>query len=233
VFAFAIDFALAAFETVSMKMAVKFLITVGILLLGFSAIILGQTQASAGGPAQLDPPASVAADLPTAKIPAATENYVIGDDDMLSINVWKEPELTASIPVRSDGKISLPLIGEVQASGKTPAQLKDEITARLRTYLATPDVTVLVLQINSQKFNVLGRVMKPGSYSLSSTTTVLDAIAMCGGFQDFAKQKSIYILRKNSDGSVARIAFNYKAVIRGKHSEANIQLKPNDTIVVP
>jgi polysaccharide biosynthesis/export protein len=215
-----------------MKMVVKFLITVGILVLGFSAIILGQTQSSAGHPAQLVPPVPVVADPPAATNPAA-ENYIIGDDDMLGINVWKEPELTASIPVRSDGKISLPLIGEVQASGKTPAQLKDEITARLRTYLAAPDVTVLVLQMNSQKFNILGRVVKPGSYPLSSTTTVLDAIAMGGGFQDFAKQKSIYILRKNPDGTIARIAFNYKDVIRGKHPEANIQLKANDNIVVP
>jgi polysaccharide biosynthesis/export protein len=215
-----------------MKMALKFVITVGILILGFSVILLGQTQASVGHPAKLVPAASVAADPPAANIPVS-ENYVIGDDDILGINVWKEPELTASVPVRSDGKISLPLIGEVQASGKTPAQLKDEITAQLRTYLAAPAVTVIVLQMNSQKFNILGRVMKPGSYPLSSTTTALDAIAVGGGFQDFAKEKKIYILRKNANGHIVRIAFNYKDVIRGKHPEENIQLKPNDTIVVP
>ena len=152
---------------------------------------------------------------------------------MLGINVWKEQELTVTIPVRSDGKISVPLIGEVQASGRTPVQLKDDISARLRAFISVPDVTVTVLQMNSQTFNILGRVSRPGSYSLSATTTVLDAIAAAGGFLDFAKQKSIYILRRNAKGDMTRIAFNYKDVIQGKHPEENVQLRPNDTIVVP
>ena len=152
---------------------------------------------------------------------------------MLGVNVWNEPQLTQSVPVRSDGKISLPLIGEIQAAGRTPLQLKEAITFKLGEYLSAPNVTVTVLQINSQKFNILGRVLKPGSYPLLATTTILDAIALAGGFQDFAKQKNIYILRRNSDGRETRFNFNYKDVIRGNHPEENIKLMPNDTIVVP
>jgi polysaccharide biosynthesis/export protein len=164
---------------------------------------------------------------------SSDESYVIGNSDMLEINVWKEPALTESVPVRSDGKISVPLIGEIQANGRTPSQVKEEITTKLRSYLTSPDVTVIVLQMNSQKFNILGRVLKPGSYPLTATTTVLDAIAEAGGFQDFAKQKRVYILRRAVDGSETRIPFNYKEVIRGTHPDQNIKLKPNDTIFVP
>jgi polysaccharide export outer membrane protein len=161
------------------------------------------------------------------------ESFVIGNDDVLSINVWKEQDLTRAVPVRSDGKISLPLIGEIQAAGRTPVQLEQDIAASLKSFITDPQVTVIVQQINSQKFNILGRVAKPGSYSLSAAVTVLDAIAAAGGFQDFAKQKDVYILRKDPNGTQSRIPFNYKDVIRGKHPEENINLKPNDTIVVP
>jgi polysaccharide biosynthesis/export protein len=160
-------------------------------------------------------------------------SFVIGNDDLLAINVWKEPDVSRSIPVRSDGRISLPLVGEVQATGRTPLQLEQEITTRLRSYIAEPVVTVMVQQINSEKFNILGQVSKPGSYPLISGTTVLDAIATAGGFRDFAKQKAIYILRTNHSGGQARMAFNYKDVIKGKHPEQNIKLEPRDTIVVP
>jgi polysaccharide export outer membrane protein len=158
---------------------------------------------------------------------------VIGNDDQLAINVWKEPDLTRTIPVRSDGKISLPLVGEIQAEGRTPLQLEQDIAARLKNYITEPEVTVIVEQINSQKFNILGQVNKPGSYALSTATTVLDAIAAAGGFRDFAKQKSIYILRQDANGVEARIAFNYKDVIKGKNPQQNIKLEPRDTIVVP
>jgi polysaccharide export outer membrane protein len=160
-------------------------------------------------------------------------SFVIGNDDVLSINVWKEPDVSRSIPVRSDGKISLPLVGEVQAAGRTPLQLEQAITGRLRNYIAEPEVTVMVQQINSEKFNILGQVIKPGSYSLTQETTVLDAIAAAGGLRDFAKQKDIYILRRNSNGVESRVLFNYKDVIHGKHPEQNIRLEPRDTIVVP
>ncbi|HWF93235.1 MAG TPA: polysaccharide biosynthesis/export family protein [Terriglobales bacterium] len=159
--------------------------------------------------------------------------YVIGASDMLSINVWKEPDVSRMIPVRSDGKISLPLVGEVQASGKTPLQLEQEITNKLKTYISDPEVTVMVQDSKSQKFNVLGMVAKPGAYPLLSTTTVLDAIALAGGFRDFAKKKSMYVLRKDALGQPQRIPFNYKDVISGKNPEQNVQLQDNDTVVVP
>jgi len=159
--------------------------------------------------------------------------FVIGNDDVLAINVWKEPEISRSIPVRSDGKISLPLVGEVQASGETPLKLEQEIANRLSNYISEPEVTVIVQQINSQKFNVLGQVNKPGSYPLTTSVTVLDAIAMAGGFRDFAKQKSMYVLRQNADGTETRLPFNYKQVIKGAKPGENIKLQARDTVVVP
>jgi polysaccharide biosynthesis/export protein len=159
--------------------------------------------------------------------------FVIGNDDVLAINVWKEPDISRSIPVRSDGKISLPLVGEVQATGRTPLKLEEEIASRLKGYISEPEVTVIVQQINSERFNILGMVNRPGSYAITNSATVLDAIALAGGFRDFAKQKSIYILRQNSDGTQARLLFNYKEVVKGKSSAQNIKLQPRDTIVVP
>lgn len=159
--------------------------------------------------------------------------YVIGASDMLSINVWKEPDVSRVIPVRSDGKISLPLVGELQASGQTPLQLEQEITAKLKAYISDPEVTVMVQESKSQKFNILGMISKPGAYPLNSTTTVLDAVALAGGFRDFAKKKNMYILRKDNLGQPQRIPFNYKDVISGKNPQQNIQLQDDDTIVVP
>lgn len=182
----------------------------------------------------------VSSDVTSAAKPASTSlpkahdnDFVIGNGDVLAINVWKQPDLSKSVPVRSDGKVSLPLIGEVMASGQTPLKLEQEITTKFQPYLADPEVTVMVEQINSEKFNILGRVTKPGSYSLVNPTTVLDAIALAGGCRDFAKQKSIYILRRNSDGSETKLPFNYQDVIKGKNTAQNVELQPRDTIVVP
>ncbi len=160
-------------------------------------------------------------------------SYVIGADDVLAINVWKEPEVSRAVPVRSDGKISLPLVGELMAGGQTPLQLEQEITKRLQNYISEPEVTVIVQDSKSQRINILGMVAKPGSYLLTGSATVLDAIAMAGGFKDFAKQKSIYVLRANSDGTQKRISFNYKEVIKGKNPDQNVRLLPRDTVVVP
>ena len=193
-------------------------------------------QAGSGTPAA--PEGSPTAAGPTQNVDAAAtkahdDSFVIGNDDVLAINVWKEPDISRSIPVRSDGKISLPLVGEVQATGRTPLKLEQEIAAKLKNYIAEPEVTVIVQQINSQKFNILGMVSKPGSYPISNSATVLDAIALAGGFRDFAKQKAIYVLRQNPDGTQARLAFNYKEVVKGKNPAQNIKLQPRDTIVVP
>lgn len=161
------------------------------------------------------------------------DSYVIGNDDVLVVNVWKEPDVSRSVPVRSDGKISLPLVGELQAAGITPLKLEKDIAAKLKSYIAEPEVTVIVQQVNSQKFNILGMVNKPGLYPLTNSPTVLDAIGIAGGFRDFAKQKSIYVLRQNPDGTQARIPFNYKEVVKGTKTAQNIKLQPRDTIVVP
>jgi polysaccharide export outer membrane protein len=195
--------------------------------------------------AQTDPAKSANGAKPEAQAAASDPNtsgspvrahddtYVIGVDDVLSINVWKEAEVSRTVPVRSDGKISLPLAGEVRASGETPLQLEKVLAAKLQSFISEPEVTVIVTEIRSQKFNILGMVSKPGSYALTNSSTVLDAIALAGGFRDFAKQKSIYILRQNPDGSQVRLPFNYKEVIKGKDSAQNVKLQPRDTIVVP
>jgi polysaccharide export outer membrane protein len=158
---------------------------------------------------------------------------VIGANDVLAINVWKEPDVTRSVPVRSDGKISLPLAGELQAAGQTPRQLEQEITKRLQSYISDPEVTVIVTESRSQKINILGMVVRPGTYLLSGSTTILDAISMAGGFKDFAKKKSIYVLRASPDGTQKRIPFNYKEVIKGTNPEQNVKLLPGDTLVIP
>jgi len=177
--------------------------------------------------------AATAADRETAGSTAKPHDnsFVIGNDDVLAINVWKEPDISRSIPVRSDGKISLPLVGEVQAAGLTPLKLETDIAAKLKSYISEPEVTVMVQQVNSQKFNILGQVARPGSYVIANSPTVLDAIALAGGFRDFAKQKSIYILRQGS--GEGRIPFNYKEVSQGKNMSQNIKLQPGDTIIVP
>lgn len=159
--------------------------------------------------------------------------YVIGDDDQLSISVWKEPDISKEVPVRSDGKISLPLVGEVEAAGRTPPQLQQAITDKLRKFINDPQVTVIVLAIKSQKFNILGQVMKPGTYPLINGTTIVDAIAAAGGLRDFAKKKDIYLLRDTPGGSQTKLFFNYDKFIKGKDASQNILLKSHDTIFVP
>jgi polysaccharide export outer membrane protein len=212
-----------------MKRSVHVVSGAGFLLIMLS--VIGFTPAPA--PAlQIPATESSNADVRTAAKPHDAD-YVIGSSDVLAITVWKEPEISRSIPVRPDGRISLPLVGEIQAAGRTPLQLEEEISTKLKAYITNPDVNVIVQQINSEKFNVLGRVTKPGSYPLAGTTTVLDAIATAGGFQDFAKQKGVYILRTAPGGGQTRLAFNYKDVVKGKHTEQNIKLQPGDTVVVP
>jgi polysaccharide biosynthesis/export protein len=168
----------------------------------------------------------------TAASPAA-EEYMIGPDDLLAVNVWREPEISRSVVVRPDGKISLPLVGELRANGRTPAQLQDEIKGQLSNYLSNPEVTVIVQEARSQKFNILGQVEHPGSYPLSRSMTVLDAIALAGGLRDFAKSGRIYVLRVKTDGSRARLEFNYKDVIKGQSQSQNVELQSRDTVVVP
>jgi polysaccharide biosynthesis/export protein len=177
-------------------------------------------------------PAAQTAPSAAAAAKAHDNSFIIGNDDLLAIDVWKEPGITRTIPVRSDGKISLPLAGELQAAGLTPAKLEQDIAARLKNYISEPEVTVIVQQVNSQKFNILGQVVKPGSYVIANSPTVLDAIALAGGFRDFAKKKSIYVLRQGASGET-RLPFNYKDVSQGKNMTQNIKLEPGDTVIVP
>lgn len=177
--------------------------------------------------------------LPTTDTPASRvggvrpDTYIIGIDDVLAINVWKETELSRSVAVRPDGMITLPLVGEIKAVGLTPVQLQDQLVGALQKVMSDPQVTVIVTAVNSMSYNVMGQVAKPGFYPLTRPLTVLDAIALVGGFRDFAKQKKIYVLRIGPDGKQERLKFNYKEVIKGKNMAQNIQLQPHDTLVVP
>jgi polysaccharide biosynthesis/export protein len=205
-----------------------------IVMVLVSVGLFAQSDHPSGQPAPTADTGKSTGDHGTAiKSATSDDSYVIGANDVLAINVWKEPEISRSVPVRSDGKISLPLVGELQASGQTPRQLEQEISKRLLSYISEPEVTVIVTDSKSQKVNILGMVVKPGAYLLTSSTTVLDAIAMAGGFKDFAKQKSIYVLRQAPDGTQKRIPFNYKEVIKGKNPEQNIRVQTGDTVVVP
>lgn len=170
---------------------------------------------------------------PQRVVGAHSNSYIIGAEDVLAINVWKEQEMSREIPVRPDGMISLPLLGEIKAQGLTPVQLEEEIKAPLRKIMSDPEVTVIVVAVHSLTFNIVGQVNRPGYYPLTRRMTILDAIAMSGGMRDFAKQKKIYVLRTAADGKQVRLPFNYKDVIKGKKATQNIELEPRDTIVVP
>ena len=159
-------------------------------------------------------------------------NYVIGAQDVLDIDVWKEAELTRSVPVRPDGKISLPLLNDVQAAGLTPTQLSEEITTELKKFITDPQVTVIVTEINSQRVYILGEMTRPGAYPLLPGMTVLQALSSAGGFTAFANMKKIYVLR-NEGGKQEKFPFNYKDVVKGKNAGENIVLKAGDQIVVP
>jgi polysaccharide biosynthesis/export protein len=174
-----------------------------------------------------------AAAVAALKVEPIANAYMIGPDDVLAINVWKEPEISRTLPVRPDGNISLPLIGDLLASGRTTQQLQELIKQQLTAYLSSPEVTVLVQEVKSHKFNIIGEVAKPGSYVMTAPITVLDAIAVAGGLGEFARATKIYVLRVNADGTHVRLPFNYKQVIKGQDLTADVDLQPRDTVVVP
>jgi polysaccharide export outer membrane protein len=174
-----------------------------------------------------------AAATPAAAKPATDDpNYLIGAQDVLDISVWKEPEVSRSVPVRPDGKISLPLLNDVQAAGLTPTQLATQITESLKKYVANPQVTVIVTTMNSQRVYILGEVTRPGAYPLLPGMTILQALSSGGGFTQYANTKKIYLLRQ-VNGKQEKYPFNYKDAIAGRHAEQNVLLKPGDTLVVP
>ena len=187
-----------------------------------------QDKEPAGKPAQVAAPAP--AGLASAA-GAASDSYVIGASDVLTITVWKEPTLSGSLLVRPDGMISVPLLGDVQASGMTPLQLADQISTKLKKYIQDPNVSVVLTQINSKKVYLLGEVGKKGPMEMTPGMTLLEAIASAGGLTDYANTKKIYILRDDA-GKHEKIPVHYKEALKGD-SELNLVLKSGDTIVVP
>lgn len=163
---------------------------------------------------------------------ATPADYVIGADDVLTVVFWREKDMSSEVAVRPDGKISLPLLNEVQASGLTPEQLRLQLTTAAAKFIEEPTVTVVVKQINSRKVFITGMVGKPGPYPLSGPMTVLQLIAMAGGLHEYADSKNISIVRV-VDGRQTSFRFNYKDVMKRKNLQQNIELKPGDTIIVP
>jgi len=196
----------------------------------FVAIILVVASAPALV-AQNSPSAGQQVTTPDPKLPLPQTGpaYVIGAEDTLMISVWKEPELTETLPVRADGMISMPLLNDVQAAGLTPMELGTQITEKLKKYISDPRVTVIVTQINSKRVYVTGEVLHSGAMSLTPGMTVLQALASAG-FSQFANTKSIYVLR-NENGAQKKFPVNYKQLVKG--NSQNLLLRPGDTIVVP
>lgn len=173
--------------------------------------------------------------VPTPPGPQALgdEPYVIGPSDVLSVSVWKNPELSvANVPVRPDGKISVPLVPKVQAAGLTTDELKQALTEKLSEYVTAPEVTVVVTEVNSKRVYVVGEVARPTTIPLTQDLRVLDAIAIAGGFNPFADKNDIRILR-HSNGDRVEYRFNMDQYLDGDAPEANLVLRPGDTIVVP
>jgi polysaccharide export outer membrane protein len=198
-----------------------------VLIMG--GLLASRTWAQADGAAKIAKTNQAPAESMSKSV--AGPDYVIGADDNLHISVWKEPDLTTSLPVRPDGKISLPLLNDVPAAGLTPMQLADSITEKLKKYIADPRVTVVVTAMNSRRIYVLGEVLHTGAVPLLPNMTVLQALATAG-FTQFANVKGIYVLR-TENGKQVKLPFNYKQVVKGADPRQNIALKPGDTVVVP
>src|SRR6202522_3670662 len=211
-----------------MQIRTSIWILISVLTLAISAG--AQQDAGSKQPSQ---PAAPAVATEVSKPAATTDgNYIIGPQDVLDISVWKEPEVSRVVPVRPDGRISLPLLNDVQAAGMTPSQLAAQITTSLKKFVTDPQVTVIVTTINSQRVYILGEVTRPGAFPMLPGMNVLQGLSSAGGFTQFAKTKSIYVLRME-DGKQQKYPVNYKEVVSGKHPDQDILLKAGDTIVVP
>ena len=187
--------------------------------------------AASSAPAANSPSDATAPDKTVPAAKGAGPDYIIGPEDVLHVQVWKENDLTATLPVRPDGKISLPLLDDVDAAGLTPTQLRDSLTEKLRKFVADPHVTVVVTQINSKRIYLVGEVNKSGATPMLPGMTVLQALASAG-LNQFAKTKGIYVLR-TENGKQEKLPVNYRKLVKGQDIEQNYVLKPGDTIVVP
>jgi len=176
--------------------------------------------------------ASISPSVPPSLADPSETDYILGEEDHIEVLVWKNEELSRTVFIRPDGKISLPLIGDVQAAGLTPNELKDSIKVLLRRYKKAPEVSIIVREINSLSIFLIGEVLRPGKIQLRSQTTLLQAITLAGGFTEYADRKKIVVLRKEN-GVERRLSINYNDILSGKHSEANVLLKRGDTILVP
>jgi polysaccharide biosynthesis/export protein len=166
------------------------------------------------------------------KVAADSDSYIIGPEDSLDIFVWKETELSRKVSVRQDGKISLPLLGEIQAAGLTPLKLKEQILQKLKEFIEVPTITVTVVEANSFKVYISGQVVKPGVYTLRSETSILQFISLVGGLTEWANPKKILLVRKEQ-GKEKSYTINYKKIKSGEDLSQNMALKPGDTIIVP
>ena len=197
--------------------------------LSLSCLLLFSSFASAQETSAPKPDATA---KPAASVLAVGPDYKIGPQDVLRIDVWKEPDISRTIPVRPDGKISLPLLNDVQASGLTAMELAASLKDSLSKYLTNPQVTVTVQEINSRRVYITGEVNHPGTFPLLPNMTVLQALSSAGGFTQFARLKNIYVLRSES-GKQVKHPFNYKEVVKGNQPDQDIVLLPGDVIVVP
>jgi polysaccharide export outer membrane protein len=180
-------------------------------------------------------PNAAGAAAPAAPVAGAVpvpSDYVIGPEDVLGVVYWRDKDMTGDVAVRPDGKISLPLLNDVQAAGMTPAQLRDRLVDASKQYFEDPSITVVVKQMNSRKVFITGEVGKPGPYPLVGPTTVLQLISIAGGLREYAESKKILIVR-NENGKPTSFLFNYKDVVSRKNLRQNIELKPGDTVIVP
>jgi polysaccharide biosynthesis/export protein len=201
----------------------------GLVIAAYVTFGIGELGAQSNASQPVDP------SKPTQTSSAVIETdpaYKIGPQDVLRIDVWKEPDISRAVPVRPDGKVTLPLLNDVQAAGLTPVQLAAKIADGLKKYITSPQVTVGVTEINSRRIFVTGEVTRAGAFPLLPNMTVLQALSSSGGFTQFARVKNIYILRME-DGKQVKHAFNYKDAVSGKHPEQNIILEGGDVIVVP
>jgi polysaccharide export outer membrane protein len=206
-------------------MALKWLVVSVALLTGL--VLVGS--AGAQQAAVKSAPAPVA--VPPVGVPVASD-YVIGAEDLLQVSIWKNEAMSRTLPVRPDGKISLPLLHDIQAAGLTPLQLRDKIAAALAEFMPNPEVSVTVMEVKSYRVSVLGEVQKPGVLQLKAPTTVMEALALAGGFKDFASPSKIIIFRKDGSGQTQRLRFNYNRAV-GNGGEENVSLKSGDVVVVP
>jgi polysaccharide export outer membrane protein len=201
-----------------------------------SALVLALVALVAPGPVRAQdkpaPPPAATGGIPTNNGAVAAEDYRIGPEDVLQVIVWKNEALSRSVAVRPDGRISLPLLDDVQAAGRTTRDLREYLTTKLSEFMAAPEVSVIVTDVRSMKVSVIGEIPKPGRYELKSRTTVLDILALAGGFGQFASRSRIVILRPEGEG-MKRIPFNYNKVVSAGGEQDNIYLQPGDIVVVP